>query len=71
MVQLCRYVREEGDESLEDWLQKEAQGTMPEGEYEVVAIVDERRCPHGGMSEFIVKWKVSCCYFLAAPLHHL
>ena len=44
---------------VEEWMQKEAQGVLPAGDYEVTAIVDERRRRHARASEFIVKWKAS------------
>ena len=46
-----------------EWMQKEAQGLLPPGDYEVTAIVDERRRGRG--SAFIVKWKASTCSFLS------
>lgn len=42
-----------------EWMQKEAQGLLPPGDYEVTAIVDERKRGRG--SAFIVKWKASAC----------
>ena len=42
-----------------EWMQKEAEGTIPSGDYDVTAIVDERKQPYGKTQEFIVKWKAS------------
>ena len=55
----CRCIREEGDMPVAEWMQKEAEGTIPSGDYDVTAIVDERKRPVGKTQEFIVKWKAS------------
>jgi len=56
----CRCIREEGDMPVAEWMQKEAEGTIPSGDYDVTAIVDERKRSGGKTQEFIVKWKASC-----------
>ena len=58
----CRYVREEGDMAVMEWVQKEAQGILPAGDYEVTAILDARK--QGRTTEYIVKWKASCFPFI-------
>ena len=44
---------------LGEWTRKEADGTLPSGDYVVTAIVAERICPGGSARQFLVKWKVS------------
>ena len=41
-----------------EWVQKEAQGILPPGDYEVIVIADERK--RGRSKEYLVKWKVVC-----------
>ncbi len=43
---------------IAEWMQKEAQGILPPGDYDVMAILDERK--RGTSKEYIVKWKVGC-----------
>ncbi|CAK0783431.1 hypothetical protein CVIRNUC_006630 [Coccomyxa viridis] len=52
-----RLVREDGDMPLEEWTRKEADGTLPSGDYVVTAIVAERTRPGGRARQFLVKWK--------------
>ena len=40
-----------------EWMHQEAQGILPAGDYEVTAIMDERK--RGRTTEYIVKWKAS------------
>ena len=44
---------------LEEWTRKEADGSLPSGDYVVTAIVAERTRPGGRARQFLVKWKVS------------
>ena len=45
--------------AMNEWMQKEAEGIIPAGDYIVTAILDERKRPKGKMTEYIVKWQVS------------
>ena len=49
---------------VEEWTHWVSNGTMPTIHYSVAAIVDERKSPVGTASEFIVKFKASCCVVL-------
>ena len=53
---------------LEEWTQKEKDGILPEGDYDVTAILDERRRPHARAREYIVKWKASRCHSYACNI---
>ena len=52
---LRRYVMCEGDMPLDEWIRKEATGELPEDDYDVDAIVAERR--QKKRRQFLVKWK--------------
>ena len=54
---------------LEEWTRKEADGTLPSGDYVVTAIVAERTRPGGRARQFLVKWKVSA--FCQSSAHAL
>ena len=45
--------------AMNEWMQKEAEGIIPLGDYIVTAILDERKRPKGKITEYIVKWQVS------------
>jgi hypothetical protein len=55
----CSYVRAEGDMAMNEWMQKEAEGIIPSGDYILTAILDERKRRKGKTTEYIVKWQVS------------
>ena len=55
---------------LEEWTRKEADGTLPSGDYVVTAIVAERTRPGGGRArQFLVKWQVSRSPIFCACFH--
>ncbi len=67
----CRYVQAEDDMAMHEWMQKEAEGVIPSGDYVVTAILDERRRSRGKSTEYIVKWQVSpMTYALVLPSWH-
>ena len=48
--------------AMNEWMQKEAEGVIPSGDYVVTAILDERKRRKGKMTEYIVKWQVSMMF---------
>ena len=54
---------------LQEWIHRMNSGSMPFKYYEVVAIVDERKCLLGMSSDYVVKFKASLLLPpLTAPL---